>query len=213
MSNFFKEHLPASIASSIFEDEPEPAHKTQAPVTPAPQYTPAPISAQTNVGYQTAPPAVTIGEIADRSDDAYQRLLAKSDFTQTPVYQALNKYLAPLSGTGMDDKMKFGVALKQAVAIDHLDPASVLATFDKFNDDLTSAANNFAQAVANKLHTEVEVKNAKAAELQAQAKQLTEEAFDAQQRIQQNQHRFDVALKARQDELAQEKAKYATYLA
>jgi hypothetical protein len=214
--SFIKDHLPASIASQIFEDEPKPAAHTQAPVPPAPQFSQASVSVQTNVGYQIPPPMIVGAlplESADHTDDAYQKLLAKTDFTQTPVFQSLNKYLAPLVNSGLDDKMKFGIALKQAQAIDHLDPASVLAIFDQFKDTLTNMANNFAQAVANKTHIEVDTKNAKAAELQAQAKQFTEDAFNAQQSIQQSQHRFDVALKARQDEITQEQAKYASFLA
>ena len=211
--SFIKDHLPASIASQIFEDEtPKPSHQnaTQAPVPVANVGAPAP------VGYPhpiDSSYTVTDSGTADHTDDAYQRLFAITDFTRTPIFQALNKYLAPLASTGLDDKTKFGIALKQAQSIDHLDPNSVLAVFDQFKDTLGNAANNFAQIVANKTHTEVDAKNTKAAELQAQAKQLTEEAFNAQQTLQQSQHRFDVALQTRTTELAQEQAKYASFLA
>lgn len=209
MSNFLKDHLPAGLASQIFEDEPpsKQSHPTPIPVATQPQVV------MTNVGVSAPIPITVTLEAVDHTDDAYQRLLAISDFTQTPIFQSLNKYLAPLASSGLDDKMKFGIALKQAQSIDGLDPQSVLGIFDKFKTDLTSAANNFAQAVVNKAHVEVDVKNAKAADLQAQAKQLTEEAFAAQQKLQQNQHRFDVALQTRTTELAQEQAKYASFLA
>jgi hypothetical protein len=140
-------------------------------------------------------------------------ILGKTNLGSTPVFQSINKYLATLASTGLDDKTKFGIALKQAQTIDNLDIASIPAIFEKAKTELADFSNNFAQAIVNKTSVDVEAKKAKAAELQAQAAQLNEEAFAAGQKLQSRQHQFDVAMQKRQSELAQEQAKYASFLA
>ena len=193
------------FTSAIFEEE---APKSKPVAAPAPQVAP------TSVPYQAAVAVPDqVNESADHSDDAYQRLLAKTDFTQTSVFQAINKHLAPMATLALDDKTKFSIALKQAQALDGVDPSAISVVFDQVKSTLQAESDKFSQTVQAKTATDVDAKNQKAQELSAQVKQLTEEAFAAQQKLQDAQHRFDVALKTRLDEISQEQTKYASLLA
>ena len=159
------------------------------------------------------PAAPHTAEIEVPDDDLHTRLIAKSDFTTALIFRAIQKYLAPLEGMALDDKVKFGIALKQAQAQDHIDPNEVLAAFDTALASLESYGQNFAQNLQTRLEDLVNSKTKKADELQAQATAMREEAFQAGQRLQTSQHKFDVAMQARVNEVTQERAKYASLLA
>jgi hypothetical protein len=198
-------HL-SDLKKAVFDDD-GPAKAAPAAPAPHPQtLSPAPIAAPTSA------PVVT-DMAADHSDDAYQRLAARSDFLSTSVFQAINKYLAPMASLAIDDKTKFNIAIKQAQAQDGLDPAAVNAVFEQCKKTLNDLSAQFAQNVANKTASDVDAKKKQAEDLQAQVQQLTEDAFAAKQRIDTAQHKFEVALQTRLNEITQEQSKYASLLA
>lgn len=212
------------LAGAMFEDDGRDTPKPQPP-HPAPQQQAAPAPVAPYVDPSTSVASVytqpTAGApVGDHDDDAYKRLFAKTDPATTHVFQVLDKYLKPIAGIAMDEKMKFKIALQQAQAQDGIQPDAVVAVFDQFLSALDAARQSFANAVATKSSQEVDARKTQAANLQtqiqnlqAQAKQLDDDAFAAQQKIAEAQHHFDVALSTRQNEISQEKAKYASLLA
>lgn len=202
-----------NVLSSLVEDD---APKVK-PISPHEQ---APASA-------LAPVASTVTEYVgplsvERSlpnDSAYQGLLAKTDIAVHPVFQTINKHLAPIAALAIDEKMKFAIAFKQAQTLDGIQASSVVDVFTQMKSVLQGEADKFSQTIVKATADKVEGPKARAVDLsnqisklQAEVAQLTEESFNAQQKIQTAQHRFDVALSTRQGELAHEQAKYASLL-
>lgn len=198
-------HLPKGLHDILVEDEhpssvnhPQPAPVPAAPVPVAPS-APAPV--------------VSPSDAADHQSDAYQKVLAKTNYSQVPVFQTLKQYLEPLADMAMDDKTKFSIAVKQAQAREGLDVSALLKCFDDALTTLQTTAETFSNAVAARVQKEVTARNQQAADLQSQAHQLTEDAFAAQQKIDQSKHYFDIAVQTRTTEINQEKTKYASLLA
>ena len=193
--------------SVVMEDEPTKVHTSSTPATPPPA--PAPV-----VPITSAPILTESVPVATEAPDSemYQRLVEKTNWENSPVFQAIKKHLAPLKGMALDPKTKFSVALAQAKDLDGVDPAAVTQAFEDAKSNLTAQLNNFRQIVANKMATEVETKQAKAKELQTQAQQLNEEAFAAQQKLQAQQHKFEIAATQRQTEINQKQAEYNSLL-
>jgi hypothetical protein len=213
-----------NIHDMIWEDSKKPAPR---PSTPAPQsQQPAGvhsyIKTDTSAGYQNGAPSVSVtaDDGADRTDNAYQKLLDHSDFTKTPIYQTIQKYLDPLVDVLPDEKTRFKAAVKQAAAQSGFDPASIATAFDGLKADLGKVADGFSASVDHAIAEGVDAKKKQATDLgaqvqamQAQITQLNEEAFATQQKIDAGKHRFDTAFQTRQQELATEAAKYASLLA
>lgn len=196
------------MLSSIVEDDGPPASK------PAPVATPNPAAP-----HPGSPAVLAESAPADPGSDAYQRLAAQTDFTATPVFQTIQKYLAPMASMQLDEKTKFKVAVQQAVAQDHLSPDAISAAFDQFKADLQAASEQFQQKVAKATAVQVDAQKAQAEslaaqslQLQEQVAQITKDALDAQQRLQMATLRFEQARQTRTSELAQEQARYASLL-
>lgn len=187
----------------VEEDGPSEAHTQQPATTPSP----APVVPITSSPVVTASMPMTT-ETPD--SDMYQRLVFISDWESSPAFQAIKKHLAPLEGMAIDAKTKFSVALKQAAALDGIDPAAINQTFEKMKGEVQSALANFQQSVANKTALEVDQKQTQAKQLQEQARQLQEEAFAAQQKLQAQQHKFEVAATQRLTEINSKQAEYAS---
>lgn len=98
-------HLPKSISDALFEDD-QSDKKTAA----HPQTQPAAAAPVAPVDTTVSVPVETISH----DDDAYQRILAKTDVTSSQAFATLKKYLEPLASSPIDEKTKFGIALKQA---------------------------------------------------------------------------------------------------
>lgn len=192
-------HFKEMLGSLVEDDGPKSV----------PHADPAPVAQPAPAVYISPTQAV---DVADHSDDAYQRLLAKTNWEKAPVFVAIQKYLGPMDGLAVDEKTKFSIALKQAQAQDGIDPAALNQNFESMKSVLQSAADTFAQNVAAKTASDVDAKKKQAETLQAQVQQLTEDAFAAQQKLQIAQHKFDVALQTRLNEINQAAAKYAALL-
>ena len=193
--------------SGLFESD------TPAPV---PSHAAAPTAVHPAAAPTSWPQTTTSEQInpdAADHDEAYQRIAAKSDFASSPVIKMLNKYLAPMADTPIDDKVKFSLAMKQAHTLEGLDPTAVNDVFEQCKATLSTVADSFAQTVASKRATDVDAKKKQADALQAQAKQLSEDAFAADQRLQTAEHKFAGAMQQRLTEVNQEQTKYAALLA
>jgi outer membrane murein-binding lipoprotein Lpp len=208
------------IKDMLFESGSKPAPHPATQTTPPQAH--SYIHTDTTAGYPNGAPSVAVADDggANHADDAYQRVLAHSDFTQTTVYQTLQKYVAPLMDVLPDEKTRFRAAVKQAAAQSGFDPASIATAFDQLKTDLSKTADNFSASVDHAIAEGVDAKNKQAESLttqvqslQAQIAQLKEDAFATQQKIEAGKHRFDTALQTRQQELATEAAKYAGLLA
>ncbi len=205
--------VPHFLSSLLEDDAPKP--KVVAAPTPQPQVpVPVPVM-QTMTGDMGAGTVV----VADPNDSAYQGLLAKTDINSHPVFQTINKHLAPIAALALDEKTKFTIAFKQAQTLDGLQVNAVLDVFAQAKTTLQGESDKFAQTITKAIADKVDGPKAKAADLssqiqqlQDQVKQLTEDSFNAQQKIQAAQHRFDVALSTRQSEISQIQAKYASLL-
>lgn len=193
--------LKQMLGAIIEDDGPAPQPHVDSPSAPV---------AVAQTAYTAAP---VTGEVSDKQDDAYQRLAAKTDWTTSPAFVAVNRHLAPMAALAIDDKTKFKVAVTQAQALDGIDPAAITQGFEPLKEVLQQAATDFMRRVAEKMASDVDAKKKQAEELQAQAQQLIEESFNAGQRLQIAQHKFDVAFQTRLAEINQEQAKYASLLA
>jgi hypothetical protein len=194
------------MIGSLVEDDGKGRQVTQDTPKPAPP----PITPSVAI------PAPDLSGPLDKQDEVYQRLVAKTDFTTTPPFKSINKYLGPIASLQLDEKTKFKIALQQAQAQDGLDASTVTAVFDQCCDILKTESDRFAQASAQATAEQVDAKSAKALAiadqikaLQSEAAQLAEESFASQQKIQTAQHRFELAVQARRSELQSEQAKYA----
>jgi hypothetical protein len=191
------------LASAVFEED----NKSALPQQPETHTPAAPVAVSAPIITESVPVAVGVPDA-----DIYQRIVAKTDWESTPVFQAIKKHLAPMEGVAIDAKTKFSVALKQAAALDGINPADVAVAFENAKANLQNLLNNFHQAVLQKTVTEVDAKKKQAEELQAKVQQLTQEAFDAQTRLQTQQHAYEVAAGQRMSEITQKQAEYASLL-
>ena len=188
---------------------------------PHPSAPPQHVTPTVPVAHAPSPSMAVVPSASDASpDSAYQKLLDHTDFTQTQVYQTLQKYLTPLADVIPDERVRFRAAVKQASAQTGFAPESVASTFDMLNSALADASTSFGTSVEHAIADGVTAKNnqadaltAQVASLQQQITQLKEDAYNKQVQIDAAKHRFDTALQTRQQELAQEAAKYANLLA
>lgn len=207
------------IKDYLVEDDgkSKPRQPASAPSSQHPTTAAAPVS------HPTAYPPVAVASTdsaTSSTDTAYQKLLDHTDFTQTPIYQTLQKYLAPLADVIPDERVRFKAAVKQASAQTGFAPESVASTFDQLNTALADASKSFGESAEHAIAEGVTAKNnqadtltAQVQSLQQQITQLKEDAYNTQVKIDAAKHRFDTALQTRQQELAQEAAKYANLLA
>jgi outer membrane murein-binding lipoprotein Lpp len=212
-------HIPgANLVVDFDDDKPAPVSHVEAP--PAnhgyqPQQ-PQPASYQPNA-YTPAVGVVGVSTV-DPNNDAYQRLLAKTDFKTSKASVVIEGCLALLANIPMDDRLKFKAAVAQAGA-QGITADVILSTFDQLKQALQDEGEKFAKFIQSQLDKEVTGRQnqiqqltAQAQQIQAQINQLNEDSFAAQQKIQGAQHTFDTAFTARSAELDNEKATKANLL-
>lgn len=194
-------------------NEPKAAPQSSAPPR-------RPMTIETPVGSPppaTAAPVTASGNVTDEA--AYAHLLSVTDFSSTDAYAAIKKHLDPLATVALDDRTKFNIAVKEAVAQNGFDPAQIDATFERLAAALDGEATKFSAHADQVTATSVTAKNTQAdnlgtqvQQLQAQIAQLKQIAFAAQLKIDGGKQRFQSALQTRGQELQQERAKYASLL-
>jgi hypothetical protein len=227
MSNIFD-----SIKHAIIEDDdpkPQAANHSQPPGQPQPQAKPnapavvstpsTPEAYQQNISH---PPVSS-----EETEHVYQKILAKTNFSNTQVAITIHKYMDPLSAIpSMDERMKFKTAVIQAKAQEGLTQEKILATFDGLKvalqneqESFTSAAESMKnQEIVNRQKKVQEITDAIAAkqkeiaQLQQRLSDVTNELTGAQGKIQRAESQFTIAAQRRALEIDQEKAKYLNLL-
>ena len=222
-----KHGLIDSLKHIAFEDEPEkpPAHSTPtaapaaAPSFAAPSFAQpfAPATAP-QVGYQ---PPIGAGVVPD-SDEAYRRLLSRTDFEATDVAATIHKYLEPLKAipdSVMSPNIKFKTAVLQAQAQAGLTQDGILAVFDTLRtklqqemDAFETKAQQFASSEITGRQDRIGQISAQITQLQQQLAQLSGELADAQGKSTLVQSQFAAAAQRRASEIEQQKAQYASML-
>jgi hypothetical protein len=224
-----KHGLIDSLKHIAFEDEPEkpPANATPAaaPTAAAPfapsfaaPFAPAFAGAAPQPGYM---PPIDAGVVPD-SDEAYRKLLSRTDFEATDVAATIHKYLEPLKAipdSVMSPNVKFKTAVIQAQAQAGLTADAILAVFDTLQtrlqqekDAFGTKAQQFASSEITARQDRIGQISAQITQLQQQLAQLSGELADAQGKSTLVQSQFAAAAQRRASEIEQQKAQYASML-
>jgi hypothetical protein len=224
-----------SIKHMAFEDEPEKAEKPEtinspaaaqtfgtaahayAPAAPAESFAPSETSAPP-VGYQMP---IDTGVVPD-NDEAYRKLLSKTDFEGTDVAATIHKFLEPLKAipdTAMPPNIKFKTAVLQAQAQAGLTQDGILAVFDTLKarlqqeeDAFNAKAQQFVAREITGRQDHISQITAQITQLQQQLAQLSGELVEAQGKSAHVQSQFAAAAQRRGGEIEQQKAQYAALL-
>jgi hypothetical protein len=231
-----KHGLIDSLKHMAFEDEPEKAEKpvttatpaaaqtfgsaahTFAPAAPAETFAPAETCAPQPAAYSLP---IDTGVVPD-NDEAYRKLLSKTDFEGTDVAATIHKFLEPLKAipdTAMPPNIKFKTAVLQAQAQAGLTQDGILAVFDTLKARLQQEEDAFnakaQQYVAREItgrQDHISQITAQITQLQQQLAQLSGELVEAQGKSTHVQSQFSAAAQRRGGEIEQQKAQYAALL-
>jgi len=231
-----KHGLIDSLKHMAFEDEPEKAEKpvttatpaaaqtfgsaahTFAPAAPAETFAPAETCAPQPAAYSLP---IDTGVVPD-NDEAYRKLLSKTDFEGTEVAATIHKFLEPLKAipdTAMPPNIKFKTAVLQAQAQAGLTQDGILAVFDTLKARLQQEEDAFnakaQQYVAREItgrQDHISQITAQITQLQQQLAQLSGELVEAQGKSTHVQSQFSAAAQRRGGEIEQQKAQYAALL-
>jgi len=224
-----KHGLIDSLKHIAFEDEPEkpPATHTQPAAPAAAQpftqpfaqpFTPAPASPEPQMSFAT--PAAA-GVVPD-NDEAYRKLLAKTDFESTAVAATVHKFLEPLKAIPdavMSPNIKFKTAVLQAKAQAGVTEDSILAAFDTLaatlqqeKDAFETKAQQFASSQVTGRQDRIGQISAQITELQQELTRLSGELAEAQGKSAYARSQFAAAAQRRASEIEQQKAQYAALL-
>ena len=231
-----KHGLIDSLKHMAFEDEPEKAEKPDTTATPAASqtfgtaaHTFAPAApAETFAPMESsAPPAaayslpIDTGVVPD-NDEAYRKLLSKTDFEGTDVAATIHKFLEPLKAipdTVMPPNIKFKTAVLQAKAQAGLTEDSILAVFDTLKarlqqelDAFNAKAQQFVAREITGRQDRIGQISTQITQLQQQLAQLSGELVDAQGKSTHVQSQFAAAAQRRSSEIEQQKSQYAALL-
>jgi len=225
-----------SLKHMAFEDEPEKAEKpvttatpaaaqtfgsaahTFAPAAPAETFAPAETCAPQPAAYSLP---IDTGVVPD-NDEAYRKLLSKTDFEGTEVAATIHKFLEPLKAipdTAMPPNIKFKTAVLQAQAQAGLTQDGILAVFDTLKARLQQEEDAFNAKAQQYVAREITGRQdhigqitAQITQLQQQLAQLSGELVEAQGKSTHVQSQFSAAAQRRGGEIEQQKAQYAALL-
>jgi uncharacterized protein YlxW (UPF0749 family) len=166
-------------------------------------------------------PPIDAGVVPD-SDEAYRKLLSRTDFEATDVAATIHKYLEPLKAipdSVMSPNVKFKTAVIQAQAQAGLTADAILAVFDTLQtrlqqekDAFGTKAQQFASSEITARQDRIGQISAQITQLQQQLAQLSGELADAQGKSTLVQSQFAAAAQRRASEIEQQKAQYASML-
>lgn len=230
----FTDALNAAKHLVIEEDQTPaaPAPKVSTPVGHAAfdmPYTPnvappsgAPVPFMPSVGGSAtgaAPSPFAVPSTTVLDEKVYQSVLNKTNFDSTPVGKTVHKYYDALEGVIADQGQRFRAAIGQAQKLDGVTPEQVLSTFDQMQAALDADAQAFNNACAthdkNEIVTRqssIQTKQQQVAQLNAEIAQLTTELSDEQARSANATQQHSLAQQRRANEIAQQKAQFATLL-
>jgi len=228
-----------SLKHMAFEDEPEKAETPEKPATigtpPAAQtfgaagHTFAPAAAvptfEPEAASASSPAAYSLpidaGVVPD-NDEAYRKLLSKTDFEGTDVAATIHKFLEPLKAipdSAMPPNIKFKKAVLQAQAQAGLTQDGILAVFDTLKarlqqeeDAFNAKAQQFTAREITGRQDRISQITAQITQLQQQLAQLSGELVEAQGKSAHVQSQFAAAAQRRGGEIEQQKAQYAALL-
>ena len=231
-----KHGLLDSLKHMAFEDEPEktePSEKAAATAaaqsfgSPAHTYTPAAAADTFAPETASAPPQsayslpIDAGVVPD-NDEAYRKLLSKTDFEGTDVATTIHKFLEPLKAipdSAMPPNIKFKTAVLQAQAQAGLTQDGILSIFDTLKarlqqeeDAFNAKAQQFVAREITGRQDRIGQITAQITQLQQQLAQLSGELVEAQGKSTHVQSQFAAAAQRRGGEIEQQKAQYAALL-
>jgi hypothetical protein len=218
-----------AIKGLIVEEDATPTTtKPATPVAATPTAAPLPslnLSAAAplslNIGGMT--PVTTNATVATsepENDDAYQRLLTRTDFEKTDAGQTIRKYLeqlAPVPETVMPAATKQTTAILQAKA--ELGEVRILGAFDTLKATLSDEQQKFSAKAQQFEQSQIVARQQRITAIQDQITQLQKEMSDtatalseAQGKAARAQGAFAVAVQRRSNEIDQQKAQYTALL-
>jgi len=152
-------------------------------------------------------------------ENVYKSVLTKTNFDTTPVGKTIHKYFDALEGSGLDTNARFKAAMKQAAALDGITPDQVLATFDQLQSALETDAQNFQKVADNVEANQITARQTKVAQLQQQVETINGQISQLQTELvgEQNNHanavtQYGLAESRRGQEIAAQKAQFASLL-
>jgi ribosome-associated translation inhibitor RaiA len=217
-----------SLKHIAFEDDPEKppagtapaAHPAAAPSFPAPSFA-QPFTPAAEAPQSAYTPPIGAGVVPD-NDEAYRRLLSRTDFETTDVAATIHKYLEPLKAIPdnvMSPNIKFRTAVIQAQAQAGLTQDAILAVFDALQsrlqqekDTFETKAQQFSSSEVTGRQDRIGQISAQITQLQQQLAQLSAELADAQGKSAYARSQFAAAAQRRASEIEQQKAQYASML-
>lgn len=227
-----KHGLIDSLKHIAFEDEPEkpasPAPTASATTPafghPAPQPFAQPFAPMAETA-AAPPPAFAApigGSPVPDNDEAYRKLLSKTDFEATDVASTIHKFLEPLKAipdSVMGPNIKFKTAVLQAKAQAGLTEDGILAVFDTLaatlqqeKDAFETKAQQFASSQVSGRQDRIAQISAQITQLQQELAKLSGELADAQGKSAYARSQFASAAQRRASEIEQQKAQYAALL-
>ena len=151
--------------------------------------------------------------------DLYQALLAKTQYTNTPVGSAIHKYTEALAGVPLDESMKLKAAIGQAKKLDNIADDAVLGSFDAVRGWLQHEEELFSESASAATADQVVARQKRLDELNAEVKakqeeivHLAQELTEAQSHLTNLSTQFKSAAARRRAEIEQEYNRYAAAL-
>jgi hypothetical protein len=218
-----------AASSLVVEDDGVEAQKPgPAPAKPAARPAASFSMGATPSFAPTSPSAspFAIGGAAVLDEAVYQKVLAKTNFDQTPVGQVIHKYYDALDGTPLDVNTKFKTAITQATKLDGLTPDHILQAFDDLLTTLSKEGDNFQRAAdgltqrevtsrqqsLQQISDQINALTQQIADLQTKHSQVSGELADAQTKVANGSTQFGLAATRREQEIRQQKAQFQALL-
>ena len=210
-----------TIKHLAFEDEPEKTITNATPGAPAAASAVLATEAASAAAPVTPMKPIDVGVVPD-NNEAYRKILSKTDFEGTDVAATIHKYLEPLKAipdTVMPANVKFKTAVLQAKAQSGLTEEGILAAFDTLKSRLQQEQNSFdekeKQFVAREItgrQDRIKQITGQITQLQQELAQLSNELVEAEGKSTHAQGQFAAASQRRAGEIEQQKAQYAALL-
>lgn len=205
----------------VVEDDEMTKAPAHAPAAPAPHPAFSLGSMGTAAGVAPAPAgspfAVPSTTVLD--EKVYQSVLAKTNFDTTPVGKAIHKYFDALEGSGLDTNARFKAAMKQAAALDNISADQVLAAFDQMQSALEADAQGFQKIADSVEANQITARQTKITTFQHQVETINQQIAQLQTELvgEQNNHanavqQYGLAEQRRAQEIAAQKAQFASLL-
>lgn len=194
-----------TLRSAVFEEEEERGATTAAGAS-------APLTAAT----ASAPENPVAPDV---DDGIYSALLDRTSFEATDAGQTVARYLGAMDALPLDAALKLRTAAAQARRLDGVSDDALRASFDAMKAALDVERRSFEEASARFKAGEIDEREGRMRALtaeiddrQAQLARLTAELAQARTSMARTAARFTAAADRRDQEIAQERARFAAVL-